>query len=489
MDGAQETKEVFKNAELVCRVAGVISGLMLAAANIYPMAAPLQLVAFIGVLYLAASGVRSGAMLAAGIYMGLAYSLPQMFLLRLPVPMTLILLAEMTIVMAVFAWGCGKLINRSAIMGAFAVGAFLVVLDWMSFTAVPIWGTAQSLGRCWSRYPSVIGFSEFTGITGIVFVIGTLQTLAVNFILRPKEREKLAVTGAAVILVIAGVDTAVRYQHPIGTLKVGAIGWTLNDSAKYGKVYSPIGFESLFTEPARRAAKEGAKLIVSPELGFEFGGNIREEWVEKFRQIAAECNVFLAIGYFDTDEEKNKLMFMSDKGKVIGEYIKTHLTAFEDYHKGDGRLETIEVCGIRVGGMICQDDNFTRLSREYGRREVGVVAVPTLDWFQVKDAHLQNSKHRAIESRYAVVRASLNGISAIISPKGEIVAVKDHFKEGAGVIVAEVPIYTGQTLFSRSGHWPVGVSMVFLACWIVKRLWQAEIMKDMIVTNCEGTKL
>ncbi|MHC4643756.1 MAG: nitrilase-related carbon-nitrogen hydrolase, partial [Planctomycetota bacterium] len=141
-------------------------------------------------------------------------------------------------------------------------------------------------------------------------------------------------------------------------------------------------------------------------------------------------------------------------------------TPFENYHRGTGQISFIDIEGVRVGGIVCQDDNFTRLSRKCGRNKAGVVAVPTLDWAQVKIAHFQSSIHRAIESRYVVVRAAINGISAIISPTGQILAQQDHFAEGPGYLVAEVPVYRHATVFSLIGHWPVVVSVVFLAVCI-----------------------
>jgi hypothetical protein len=76
--------------------------------------------------------------------------------------------------------------------------------------------------------------------------------------------------------------------------------------------------------------------------------------------------------------------------------------------------------------MICHDDNYTDISRRYGAKSAGIVVVPTNDWAHVRKAHFQNSIHRAIESRFAIVRAASYGISAIISPTGKRLAVSDH---------------------------------------------------------------
>ena len=195
------------------------------------------------------------------------------------------------------------------------------------------------------------------------------------------------------------------------------------------------------------------------------------EFVARFQGIARKHRVWLILGYHDYSEGRNRLMFMGPDGSELGEYEKTHLTPFEDYKPGSGETVMIRLDDIGIGGMICQDDNFTDLSRAYGRQGAGVVAVPTFDWEMVKDAHLQNSLHRPIESCYAIVRAAMDGISAIVSPTGEVLARRDHFEEGPGVIMADVPILARATPFSRWGHWPVVPCLGFAvgcAAWVLR---------------------
>jgi apolipoprotein N-acyltransferase len=458
----------------------VVSGLLMAAGNIQGALAPLQLVALIPVFFLGASGkARRRDLLLAGGYMGLGYILPQLALFRFPIPVTLVLLVHFTVLMIVLAWVSAYLLRRGTVLSSFAVGALLVVLDWANFTVLPMWGEAQSFGRCWSSYPSLIQFTSLTGITGIIFVLGTLQALAVNFVNQPKKRIQ-SLTAAIVLLGIClTANIAVGSERPVDKLKVAAVGWAYGGSANDVNPQTTEGFDCLFARPIEKAAEAGARLIVSGELGFYIDQFSRAKWLERFGAIARRHNVFLAIGaiarrhnvflaigYLNAELNEDRLLFMNPKGGIICEYTKTYLTPFEDYHRGTGQIRFVEIEGIWVGGIVCQDDNFTSLSRKCGRNKAGIVAVPTLDWAQVKIAHFQSSIHRAIESRYAVVRAAINGISAIISPTGQILARQDHFADGPGVIIAEVPVYSTRTVFSIVGHWPVVVSVVFLVMCI-----------------------
>ena len=183
-------------------------------------------------------------------------------------------------------------------------------------------------------------------------------------------------------------------------------------------------------------------------------------------EISNRHGIYLAVGYFDTKSQKNRVAFIGPSGDILGRYTKTHLTPFENNPKGTGRPIFITIDGISVGAMICYDDNYTDISRRYGANSTGIVVVPTNDWIYVRKAHFQNSIHRSIESRFAIVRAATNGISAIISPTGKRLAVKDHFKDGPGSLVSDVPVYDVRTIFSRFGYWFVAASGLFVVVYV-----------------------
>jgi len=72
-----------------------------------------------------------------------------------------------------------------------------------------------------------------------------------------------------------------------------------------------------------------------------------------------------------------------------------------------------------------------------------------------------------------VVRAASNGVSAIVSPRGEVLASRDHLRDGPGVIVAEVPLRRGGTLYSFAGDWFVGLAALGLAAGLALS-WRAR---------------
>ncbi|MBN1974059.1 MAG: hypothetical protein JW787_10505 [Sedimentisphaerales bacterium] len=445
-----------RKEELKSRVLGAASGLFLTIPQIWMVAAPLQLIAFIPVLYLASKkDTTYGKMIYAGVYMGIFYVLPQVYVLRMPLIITLILFAELILIFSIFSLLSYRLLHKPTLLSVFAVGALFVLLDWINFTAVPIWGMAQSIVRPWSAYPELISFVSLTGLTGIAFLIVSLQSLAVNAVVCPKKK-RTYVAAAGVLLFAIALNIVLQRTEPVEKVKVSAMGWTEDSNS----IDYPKDANSLYAKLVKKAAQEDSKIVVSPELGFYTGSGDISQWLVNFQKIAKENNIALVIGV--ASENSNIAVIIGPDGEVLDDYTKTHLTPFEDYKKGDGKPVIVTIDGKKTGVMICHDDNFTDISRKYGRKEVSLIAVPTQDWSQVKNAHFQSSINRAIESNYAVIRACNNGISAIISPKGELIKKMDHLIEGSGIITGEVALYSCETIFSLLGHWPIVPCLILL---------------------------
>lgn len=444
------------------RLAGAAGGAMLMAGSMYGPLCFLQLFALLPLMILILKEPRPKAAATAGFYMGLVFTIPQMITLRMPIPITAILLVWFTLLLISLCLCCAVFLPRSVIGGSLAVGAAWALLDWINYTAVPLWGMAQSFARSWTEYPQLIQFISITGISGIPLVVGTMQGLTAHLLNRSSNRKQAGIGILTILLVLGTINAVITIQKPTGHIRIAAAGWIFDDLISVVDPHKPDGFEQLFAAPARQAAQEGAKIFTTGELGFYIAAHDRTEWMEQFGRIARENHLWLVVGYFNIAENKNRMFFMSPEGTITTEYTKTYLTPFEPGWNGSGDLKTIEVEGVSVGGMICQDDNFARLTRYYGRYKTPVILCPTADWITIKDAHLQAVRARAIEGKYAVVRGAANGISAAIDAEGKVLAKMDHYKQGPGYIVADVPLYKQITLFSRFGHTPLLVFCVIV---------------------------
>ncbi len=463
-------------------IAGFLSGLLLMIPGVFPILSPVQLIAFVPLLLVLRRTASWRQRLRIGLLMGLGFVAPQVLLLRLPAPVAMILVAYLLALIIAFVCVCSFLVRQMGIWSSFAFGALLVVLDWLTITGLPMWGTAQSFARSWSWYPQAVAFTSITGISGIMFVLGVMQSLGVTFALQKRRRVASLVCLIAVLVIVAGMDIAIPGGRPSGRLKVAAVGWEYLGAPDDVDPGRPDGFRTLCEEPLVEATRRGARLIVFPETAFAVSDDSDSTVLARFGDLCHEHHVCVAVGYYNAKSNENRVAVIGPEG-ILGRYTKTHLTPFEDYSKGTGEPQVVTIDGIRVGAMICQDDNYTDLSRKYALQHTEVLVIPTNDWGPIRKAHLQNTIHRAIESRFAIVRAASNGISAIISPEGERLATFDHWRHGAGMIVADVPVYqvwregtwgewisgwlyaglsARQTPYSQFGNWFVAACGVFL---------------------------
>ena len=88
--------------------------------------------------------------------------------------------------------------------------------------------------------------------------------------------------------------------------------------------------------------------------------------------------------------------------------------------------------------------------------------------------HLEIARMRALENGIPVIRATNDGISALINHQGKIVSKLDKFKEGT--LIGTVTAVSGKTLYRKLGpHWSVSiillipVLMLFVAFYSARR--------------------
>ena len=119
--------------------------------------------------------------------------------------------------------------------------------------------------------------------------------------------------------------------------------------------------------------------------------------------------------------------------------------------------------GLKLGPIICWENEFSDYTTDYTKEGANLLAVITNDgWWGDTQGHVQHMRFsglRAIENGRWIVRSANTGISCVIDQKGSIHEPLGWEEEG--VIVMEVPLLEGQTIYSRTGDW-IGRLMVLL---------------------------
>ena len=103
--------------------------------------------------------------------------------------------------------------------------------------------------------------------------------------------------------------------------------------------------------------------------------------------------------------------------------------------------------------LICFESVFPGLTRDLCNQGVAYLVNASNDaWFKTwatPEQHLKMASFRAVESRRWLLRPVNHGISAIISPAGEIVKEIGLLKEG--VVLADISPIEAKTLYTRCG--------------------------------------
>jgi predicted amidohydrolase len=222
----------------------------------------------------------------------------------------------------------------------------------------------------------------------------------------------------------------------------------------------------------RGAAKDGAQLIVLPEMATLIepqNAKVLEKAVaeaadpglKRFRELARETGSWILVGSLlvKADGENrvvNRSYMLSSAGEIAAQYDKLHL--FDaDLPSGEVYRESATVkAGNRavlapspwgpIGLSVCYDLRFAHLYRALAQAGAGYLAITAAFTYTTGRAHWHVLvRARAIETGSYVFAANQGGTHAegrrtwghsmVIDPWGQVLAVRP---EGEGVVLAEL---------------------------------------------------
>jgi apolipoprotein N-acyltransferase len=215
-------------------------------------------------------------------------------------------------------------------------------------------------------------------------------------------------------------------------------------------------------EQTRAAAQQGAQLVVWPELGIGFDPQV--EHTAELQALAAETQAYIVIGYgLATDtESRNAAVPLTPEGEFLAIYGKSHVPPGEALDPEAGKYPVYDTPLGRWGTIICHDTNFTESGRIMARKGAQLLAIPTFEAYIPgfeKIFYLQ-MLFRSVENRIATIKADSAFSASIIDPYGRILAKRSGAPDGeAFALVADVPLGTANTLYSRLGDWTGWLSL------------------------------
>ncbi|NYT72136.1 apolipoprotein N-acyltransferase [Halomonas sp. QX-2] len=230
-----------------------------------------------------------------------------------------------------------------------------------------------------------------------------------------------------------------------------------------------------YSELTREVADE-VDLIIWPETALPMMETQARPVLERV-QANLPPDVALLTGIVQRDEQERYFNSVIGVGDVEGSYQKEHLVPFGEYlplesvlrgaidffdlpmstfTKGEHEQTPMQAAGINIGNAICYEIIYPQLVARRAQDSGVIMTVSNDTWFGASigpHQHLQMARLRALENGRYVVRATSNGITAIIDSNGRIVERAPQFE--TTTLTGEFYAMEGLTPFTRLGSWPV----------------------------------
>ena len=210
-------------------------------------------------------------------------------------------------------------------------------------------------------------------------------------------------------------------------------------------------------------------LIIWPETALPIFPENVPNIIEMLSQKGSDTSTVLLIGaptkgvtgekYFNSILQLGSSSDSYSKRKLVpyGEYFpgknyfrffhKYFLIPMSDLSSGDFLKNSLSVKGREVGILICYEVAFTDIAFSSLPKSHFLVNVSNDAWFGNSIApfqHLQIARVRALESGRPILRATNDGLTALIDHKGGFIAIGPQFN----------PVVVSGTVFGRSGTTP-----------------------------------
>jgi len=346
--------------------------------------------------------------------------------------------------------------------------------------------------------------ADVTGADGLTFLAALSSAVCYQLLIayqrRPQPWPWLSVLSLAILLTAAfnyGAPRLAAVRERLSEsemLRVALLQPNVPFDEKFDPALADRNIAQLFNMSASVAA-DRAKLIIWPETGYRHPIVSSTEHLDLPVSLPANSYLYVGANVFELRDggynAYNSLLAVAADGAILGRYDKHRLFPFgeympysdvfpelkkiseaiSDFKAGSGPPIQQFPDGTVVGPLICYEDIFPGLSRQAVLSGARLLVNVTNDaWFGDTAAphqHLQLALFRSIENRIPMVRATNTGVTAIISPTGEISRRAETYSETA--IVDDVPLLQMQTFYNRHGD---VFAMVSLLGVLVTLIWQ-----------------
>lgn len=392
-----------------------------------------------------------------------------------PIPLVLVFLYSIPISLfhlpGYLIWS--KFKNQEYALFLFPV--IMIIMEWIQYTCTPFasWGVAAYTMH---DNVSLIQTVSLFGIAGLSFLIYWVNVSIATIIVQRKtviSTFQLPLIMLFLLIIFGSIRYDLSKANGIGTVTVATVG---TDSETSGlplptKERTEQIKKALFKR-TKTAADGGAKIISWNEAAIFIMPEDEKEWINSIRELAAKLNITLVASYVTPISQtplkyENKYQFINSFGNITHTYFKHQPVPGEPAVQGKSPLKVTDIAGTKVAASICYDYDFPYLAKGNGELGADMVMLPSSDWRGIDPLHTEMAAFRAVEQGQSVLRSTRFGLSAAITPYGEMVSQMSSFDDNDKIMYAQLPAKGVTTLYSIIQDSFVYLSIGFLLFFMV----------------------
>lgn len=286
----------------------------------------------------------------------------------------------------------------------------------------------------------------------------------------------------AVICLTGIALQSVDWTQPHGKeLKVSLVQGNIPQGIKW----NPEHFLRTLDLYAELVEKSQGRLIFLPETAFPtLFDNLPSAYLVKLQKVLEVRRAELIFGIAANNDHgyTNSSIVLSADG-TTKRYDKSHLVPFGEFtplgfqwfarqlniplsgfSPGTRKPAPLNLSGIDTAFTICYEDVFGEEVAQRSEIAGMIINQSNTAWFGrslAQDQHLQMAQMRAMENGRPILRATNTGATAVIDPKGRVVATLPHFTQAT--LETAVQPYQGSTPYQHWRNLPALILALLLA--------------------------
>jgi apolipoprotein N-acyltransferase len=361
----------------------------------------------------------------------------------------------------------------------------------------------------WAGYSQTQGplkpLASIIGALGLSFLIAMLSgALALCF----AKRFKSLLLLIPIIALAAWTAPKLSEIHPTGeTVKVALVQGNIPQSMKW----EPEAlWPTLLKYMDLSREHFDADIIVWPEAAIPAPESMVQDFLDNANKVANlnDTSIITGIISHQHNEFYNSLIVLgnhSQKQQTAPDYEGDGSNQFKKHHllpigefvpfetllrpiapffnlpmssfaRGEYQQPNLSALGHKVAPAICYEIAFPEQLRDSVNQGTDLLLTVSNDaWFGTSNGplqHMEIAQMRAIELGRPLVRATNNGVTAVVDENGNITAALPQFE--TGVLRATIPLVAGQTWFAKMGQNPLLILCGLLVLFGLQRCFKAR---------------